>query len=99
MRIDSHQHFWRYKPAMDRWITDQMSVLRRDFLPDELGKELRTNGVDASIAVQVDQSENETLSLLDLANGHRNVVGVVGRVDLAARNVAERLKFFSHLVL
>jgi L-fuconolactonase len=95
MRIDSHQHFWRYKPAMDSWITDQMSMLRRDFLPDELGTELRANGVDASIAVQVDQSETETLSLLDLAKRYPNVAGVVGWVDLAAPNVAERLKFFS----
>ena len=82
MRIDSHQHFWRYTPAMDSWITDQMSVLRRDFLPDELETELRANGVDASIAVQVDQSETETLSLLDLAKRYRNVAGVVGWVDL-----------------
>ena len=95
MRIDSHQHFWRYKPAMDSWITDQMSVLRRDFLPDELETELRANGMDSSIAVQVDQSETETLSLLDLAKRYRNVAGVVGWVDLAAPNVAERLKFFS----
>jgi L-fuconolactonase len=96
MRIDSHQHFWRYDPAKHDWITEQMSVLKRDFLPDELGPELRANGMGASIAVQVDQSENETLFLLDLAKRHPNVAGVVGWVDLTARDVAERLRFFSH---
>jgi hypothetical protein len=30
MRIDSHQHFWRYHAVRDSWITDEMRVLRRD---------------------------------------------------------------------
>ena len=28
MRIDSHQHFWRYDPAEDLWISDDMPVLK-----------------------------------------------------------------------
>jgi hypothetical protein len=63
MKIDSHQHFWRYNPARDRWITDEMAVLKRDFLPDELNRELAADGIDASIAVQADQSAEETLFL------------------------------------
>ena len=39
----------------------------RDFLPPELKTLLAENGVDACIAVQADQSETETLFLLDLA--------------------------------
>ena len=37
MRIDSHQHFWRYAPATHGWIDDRMGVLKRDFLPADLG--------------------------------------------------------------
>jgi L-fuconolactonase len=96
MKIDSHQHFWRYDPARDAWITDSMAVLKRDFLPEDLAVELMTDGIDASIAVQAAQSENETKFLLDLAEKNSRVAGVVGWVDLLSPRVAERLEYFSH---
>jgi L-fuconolactonase len=95
MNIDSHQHFWQYDPRRDAWITDQMAVLKRDFLPKDLLPELRSNGIDASIAVQADQSERETLFLLECAAQHPEIAGVVGWVDLCATNLRERLTFFS----
>jgi L-fuconolactonase len=95
MNIDAHQHFWRYEPKRDTWITDEMAVLKRDFLPEDLLPELAINGFCASIAVQADQSEQETLFLLDCAAQHTEVAGVVGWVDLCAANLPERLAFFS----
>jgi len=96
MRIDAHQHFWRYNPARDSWITDEMSVLKRDFLPEDLAPELSANEIDASIAVQADQSESETMFLLGLANATSRIAGVVGWVDLRSPGLAERLEYFSH---
>ncbi len=96
MKIDSHQHFWRYDAERDAWITDSMAVLRRDFLPEHLVAELAANAIDASIAVQADQSENETMFLLDLAEKNKRIAGVVGWVDLQSPRVAERLEHFSH---
>jgi len=96
MKIDSHQHFWRYDAARDAWITDSMALLKRDFLPEHLAAELTVNGMDASIAVQADQSENETTFLLGLAENHKRIAGVVGWVDLLSPRVAERLEYFSH---
>lgn len=72
-----------------------MSVLKRDFLPEQLLPELASNGIDASIAVQADQSERETLFLLDCAAQHPEIAGVVGWVDLRSTNLPERLAFFS----
>src|SRR5882757_4328257 len=95
MRIDSHQHFWKYDPARDTWITDTMSALKRDFLPADLTPECEENGIDATIVVQAAQSEKETQFLLDLANRSRKIAGVVGWVDLCSPLVAERLRFFS----
>lgn len=95
MRIDAHQHFWRYNPDRDRWITDEMAVLKNDFLPPHLIPELLANDFQGSIAVQTDQSETETLFLLNLANQNELIQGVVGWVDLCAGNVAERLDSFS----
>jgi len=96
MMIDSHQHFWRYDAVRDAWITDSMAVLRRDFLPDHLAAELTANGIDASIAVQADQSESETMFLLDLAEKNKLIAGVVGWVDLSSPRIGERLEHFSH---
>jgi L-fuconolactonase len=95
MKIDSHQHFWRYDAVRDAWIADSMAVLKRDFLPDHLGVELAANGMDTSIAVQADPSEAETTFLLDLAGRSNYIAGVVGWVDLLSPRVGDRLEYFS----
>jgi L-fuconolactonase len=95
MRIDAHQHFWRYNANRDRWITDEMVALKKDFLPEHLIPELKASSILGSIAVQTDQSEAETDFLLDLAERHEVIQGVVGWVDMCAGNVAERLERFA----
>ena len=95
MRIDSHQHFWKYNAMRHSWITEEMSVLKHDFLPENLEEERKANGIDATIAVQADQSEEETLFLLQLAARNSSIAGVVGWIDLRSPQVAKRLKFFS----
>lgn len=97
MRIDSHQHFWKFDPVRDSWIDDTMSALRRDFLPEDLEPLLRENFIDGCVAIQADQSENETLFLTNLASKHDFIKGVVGWVDLCANNIEERLEYFSTL--
>lgn len=95
MFIDSHQHFWKYDPVRYAWIGDHMSVLKRDFLPTDLEKIYAANGVDGCVAVQADQSEEETLFLLDQAARYDFVKGVVGWVDLRSDRVEEKLAQFS----
>ena len=91
IRIDAHQHFWKFDPVKDSWITDDMSVLRSDFLPHDLQPVLQQNNIDACIAVQADQSDNETKFLLDLAEQNPFIKGVVGWIDLKAKDIDERL--------
>lgn len=93
--LDSHQHFWRYNPVDYAWIDENMQQIRRDFMPDDLAPVLKANGIDGCIAVQADQSEKETSFLLDLADKHAFVKGVVGWVDLRADDVADRLQHFA----
>lgn len=95
MRFDAHQHFWHYDPVKDGWITNDMAVLKRDFLPTHLMPELAAHGVGGCIAVQADQSEQETLFLLELANSNPTIKGVVGWVDLRAKSCEARLEYFS----
>ncbi|TZF84931.1 amidohydrolase family protein [Pedobacter sp. BS3] len=95
LKIDAHQHFWKFHPVKDAWITEDMGVLRQDFLPEHLLPLLRQNGMDGCVAVQADQSEAENDFLLGLAAKHDFIKGVVGWVDLQADNVAERLDYYS----
>jgi L-fuconolactonase len=95
VKIDSHQHFWRYDAAHYEWIDDSMSLLRRDFLPAEAEQEMARLGFGAGVAVQARQSLEETCWLLSLADAHRTIAGVVGWVDLQADDVRGQLERFA----
>jgi L-fuconolactonase len=95
MNIDAHNHFWKYDLQRHGWIDEAMEVIRKDFLPDEFSEILQVNGFDGSVAIQADQSEAETHFLLELAKQHPNILGVVGWVDLRAKDVEGRLRYFS----
>lgn len=95
MKIDAHQHFWKYDSVRDSWIDDTMKVIRKDFLPSDLSPIYRKNGIDGCVAVQADQSEEETLFLLEHAKENPFIKGVVGWVDLLSEKVDERLAHFS----
>jgi len=95
MKIDAHQHFWHYDPVRDSWIDSSMSVLMRDFLPLELKEEMDSNKIRGCVAVQADQSEEETNFLLQLAQSNSFIKGVVGWVDLRAENAEDRVAHFA----
>lgn len=93
-RIDAHQHFWKFDPVRDAWITDDMSVIQRDFLPSDLEPYLKKNKIDGCVAVQADQSENETQFLLSLAEKYNWIKAVVGWIDLQDPSVEEKIQPF-----
>lgn len=93
-KIDSHQHFWKFDPVRDAWITDDMEIIQDDFLPDDLKPILQYYGIDGCISVQADQSEAENKFLIDHANQHDFIKGVVGWVDLKAENIEEQLAWY-----
>lgn len=95
MRIDSHQHFWRFDPDRDTWITPDMAAIQRDFLPEDLLPLLQKNNFDGCITVQSHQSEEETLFQLGNAEKHDFIKGVVGWIDLQADDIEARLEKFT----
>ncbi|MES2239225.1 MAG: amidohydrolase family protein [Bacteroidota bacterium] len=95
MTIDSHQHFWIYEAEKHAWIDDDMKVIRKDFLPEDLKTVYQENGIDGCVAVQADQTLAETDFLLDLAQKNDFIKGVVGWVDLRASNIDSVLKQYS----
>lgn len=95
MRIDAHQHFWRYSAAEYGWIAPDMAALKRDRLPDDLAPRLRQASLDGTVAVQARQTLEETRWLLTLADQHAFIKGVVGWVDLRSPDLPAQLEQFS----
>ena len=94
-KVDAHQHFWKFDSLRDNWITEDMEAIRHDFLPHDLKPLMDANGLNSCIAVQADQSENETDFLLSLASENEFIKGVVGWIDLCADTIHERLEHYS----
>lgn len=95
MLLDTHHHLWRYNETDYGWIGESMAVLKRDYLPGDLEKELAATGVTGTVVVQARQTEEETRWLLELAGEHDFIKGVVGWTDLRAPEVTSRLEAFA----
>jgi L-fuconolactonase len=86
MILDTHQHFWKADRGDYHWMTPEIPILARDYLPDDLRSELRKTGVNQTILVQAAQTVNETDFLLKLAEEADFVAGVIGWFDLEDEN-------------
>jgi len=92
LRIDSHHHFWNYSETEYAWISERMSVLRRDFKPNDLRQVMVESGIDRAVSVQARQSLEETRWLIELAQRNTFIAGVVGWVPLASEHVLQELE-------
>lgn len=91
MKIDSHQHFWRYRPEDYPWITPDLGVLQRDRLAADAQPGWTEAGVSGCVAVQARTIEAENADLLAMATQDPRIRAVVGWVDLTAPAAADRL--------
>ena len=95
MKIDSHQHYWHFKTEDYGWMGDNMSDIKRNFLPSDLLPELQNLGFNGSVAVQARQNIIETNWLLKLADENQHLKGVVGWLDLQSEEVENDIRFFA----
>jgi L-fuconolactonase len=92
VKIDAHHHFWKVSRGDYGWLTEKsLPTLYRDYLPADLKPLLKTCGIDKTILVQGAQTVAETLFLLGIADTEPSVAGVVGWVDLAARDAPDQV--------
>ena len=89
--IDSHQHFWQVGRFDYPWMTSDLGILYRDYLPHDFAPILRTNGVEKTVLVQASNSVAESRWLLNLAAENSFIAGVVGWVDLMSREIDAQL--------
>ncbi|QDL54535.1 amidohydrolase family protein [Rhodoferax aquaticus] len=91
MKIDTHQHYWRYRAQEFPWIADSMPLLKRDRLPTDVESAMANAGVTGAVAVQARSVAAETDFLLQLADQVPSVMGVVGWADLRAGDLQQQL--------
>jgi L-fuconolactonase len=95
LKIDAHHHFWQFDPVRDNWITAEMSVIARDFMPADLSPVLERNGIGGTVLVQTCHTEDDTRFMLQLADENDFIKGVVGWVNLQSLNLEDRLKHYA----
>lgn len=89
--IDSHQHFWQVGRFDYPWMSKDLGVLYRDYLPADLSPILQQHHVTQTILVQASNSLAESHWLLDLAASNSFIAGVVGWVDLTSPDIDAQL--------
>jgi len=89
--IDAHQHFWQVGRFDYPWMSSDLGVLYRDYLPEDLAPILAQNGVEKTVLVQASNSVAESRWLLELADANSFIAGVVGWVDLTSAEVEAQL--------
>ncbi|MET8845669.1 amidohydrolase family protein [Amycolatopsis sp. NPDC004625] len=90
--IDAHHHLWDPARRAYPWMAgDALDPIRRPYTVEDLRAVTEAAGVHATVLVQTVSSAEETEEFLGLAAAEPVIAGVVGWVDLAAPDVADRL--------
>lgn len=93
-RVDAHCHLWKIERGDYGWLDPDNPVLApiaRDFDLADLRQADPECADCARILVQAAPTVEETMYLLDIAEAHEDVSGVVGWVDLSDPSAAKAL--------
>ena len=91
-RVDAHFHCWRLARGDYGWLTPALGIIHRDVAVADWQREAAPHGVTAGVLVQAAPTEAETAFLLEQADAHPAVRGVVGWVDLLAPDAPRRIE-------
>ncbi|HET8599955.1 MAG TPA: amidohydrolase family protein [Segeticoccus sp.] len=88
--LDAHLHVWDLTVSDYAWLTPEHGDLHASFPPPMARERLEQAGVASAILVQAEDSERDTTYLLDVADHHPWVAGVVGWIRLDDPTAAAR---------
>jgi L-fuconolactonase len=91
-RIDAHVHLWWIAAYDSSWMVGPYARLRRDFVVEDLEQGLQAAGIDGAVFVQAQHRLEDNDKVLDLADRHPAIRGVVGWVDLTDPEVEATLE-------
>lgn len=89
-RIDTHQHFWNLDRVDYPWLGPQLGPIYRNFEPADLEPELQAAGIEQTVVVQAANSYADTDSMLEHADVHPWIGGVIGWAPLLEPDEAAR---------
>lgn len=90
--IDAHHHYWELGRFDYSWLDEPtLSPIRHSFLPRDLQPLIQEAGIEKTIFVQTQHNLEETAWVLELADKHDFMAGVVGWVDLASAECEDQL--------
>jgi L-fuconolactonase len=90
LTVDAHLHVWDLARSEYAWLTPDLGPLHATFTPEQARAELDTAGIASAVLVQAEDSERDTELMLEAAQRHPWIAGVVGWVQLDDPAVAER---------
>lgn len=88
LRIDAHLHLWDLTVSEYGWLGPQFGPLYANWSAEQAEPELLQAGMDGAILVQAEDSRVDTQFMLDTADAHAWVLGVVGWVQLDSTDAA-----------
>jgi L-fuconolactonase len=86
--VDAHLHIWDLERSEYAWLTP--GRLHRTFTPEQAHAELEAAGIASAVLVQAEDSVRDTDLMLEAADRHPWIAGVVGWVQLEDPAAAER---------
>jgi L-fuconolactonase len=89
-RVDAHLHLWDLDRSAYSWITPDLGPLHTSITAQRARAELAGCGIDRAVLVQAEDSEADTAFMLEVAEQHPWVEGVVGWVRLEDPATADK---------
>ena len=82
MTVDAHLHIWDLERSEYSWLTPELGPLHATFTAEQARDELDAAGVRTAVLVQAEDSDRDTELMLEAADRHAWIAGVVGWVRL-----------------
>jgi L-fuconolactonase len=82
MTVDAHLHIWDLERSEYSWLTPELGPLHGTFTAEQARDELDAAGVRTAVLVQAEDSDRDTELMLEAADQHAWIAGVVGWVQL-----------------
>lgn len=89
--IDTHLHFWDLDRFQYRWLSPDVKVLYRNYLPAHVESQLKRAGVEGVVLVQALGELAENDWFLELAQQNPFIAGVVGWADIFSPDFGREL--------
>jgi L-fuconolactonase len=91
MIADTHIHVWNFQQAEYLWLKGDTSILNRTYNIEEIEAERKNLNITAGVLVQAANNLEDTDWMLEVANTHEWIKGVVGWLPLTDTAATQKL--------